>query len=97
TTITLSLHDALPILLGIMAYAYQQRMAKKRLKNKFDELVKQINTKALVKENPPIVSNELGNNRPPVAVKATETRLLRELAQFEKDRKSTRLNSSHVK
>lgn len=73
-------------LLGIMAYAYQQRMAKKRLKNKFDELVKQINTKALVKENPPIVSNELGNNRPPVAVKATEARLLRELAQFENEK-----------
>lgn len=73
-------------LLGIMAYAYQQRMAKKRLKNKFDELVKQINTKALVKENPPIVSNELGNNRPPIAVKATEARLLRELAQFENEK-----------
>lgn len=73
-------------LLGIMAYAYQQRMAKKRLKNKFDELVKQINTKALVKENPPIVSNEPGNNRPPVAVKATEARLLRELAQFENEK-----------
>lgn len=73
-------------LLGIMAYAYQQRMAKKRLKNKFDELVKQINTKALAKENPPIVSNELGNNRPPIAVKATEARLLRELAQFENEK-----------
>ena len=73
-------------LLGIMTYAYQQRMAKKRLKNKFDELVKQINTKALAKENPPIVSNEPGNNRPPIAVKATETRLLRELAQFENEK-----------
>lgn len=73
-------------LLGIMAYAYQQRMAKKRLKNKFDKLVKQINTKALVKENPPIVSNEPGNNRPPIAVKATEARLLRELAQFENEK-----------
>ncbi|PJR03015.1 AraC family transcriptional regulator [Avrilella dinanensis] len=73
-------------LVGILWYAYEQYRAKKRLKNKFDELVKQINTKALVKENPPIVSNEPGNNRPPIAVKATEARLLRELAQFENEK-----------
>src|SRR5690606_28040057 len=29
---------------------------------------------------------ELGNNRPPIAVKATEARLLRELAQFENEK-----------
>ena len=73
-------------LLGIMTYAYQQRMAKKRLKNKFDELIKQINTKALAKENSSIISNEPDNNRPPIAVKATEARLLRELAQFENEK-----------
>lgn len=73
-------------LVGILWYAYEQYRAKKRLKNKFDELVKQINTKALAKENPPIVLNEPGNNRPPIAVKATEARLLRELAQFENEK-----------
>lgn len=81
-------------LVGILWYAYEQYRAKKRLKNKFDELVNKIKTSEQnTTKQATIITPESNSepakkikNRPPIAVKATEARLLRELAQFENEK-----------
>lgn len=81
-------------LVGILWYAYEQYRAKKRLKNKFDELVNKIKTSEQnTTKQATIIAPESNSEsakkikiRPPIAVKATEARLLRELAQFENEK-----------
>lgn len=81
-------------LVGILWYAYEQYRAKKRLKNKFDELVNKIKTSeknttkqvAIITPESNSESTKKIKNRPSIAVKATEARLLRELAQFENEK-----------
>lgn len=81
-------------LVGILWYAYEQYRAKKRLKNKFDELVNKIKTSeqnttkqaTIITPESNSESTKKIKNRPPIAVKATEARLLRELAQFENEK-----------
>src|SRR5690606_40117261 len=67
-------------LVGILWYAYEQYRAKKRLKNKFDELVNKIKTSEQnTTKQATIITPESNSesakkikNRPPIAIKATE-------------------------
>lgn len=81
-------------LVGILWYAYRQYRAKKRLKIKFDELVNKIKTseqnitKQVAIITPEIDSESVkkAKNRAPIAVKATEVRLLNKLEKFENEK-----------
>lgn len=81
-------------LVGILWYAYRQYRAKKRLKIKFDELVNKIKTSennitkqaAIITPEIDAESVKKAKNRVPIAVKATEVRLLNKLEKFESEK-----------
>src|SRR5690606_36315292 len=81
-------------LLGILWYAYRQYRAKKRLKIKFDEMVNKIKTSeknttkqvAIITPEIDAESVKKAKNREPIAVKATEVRLLNKLEKFESEK-----------